>query len=63
MRALSDRFDDLLKDSAVVVLCHHGVRSNAVAHALLRAGCSEVYNVRGGIDAWANEVDRTLATY
>lgn len=63
MSQLGKRFDELAKDRPTMVLCHHGVRSNAVANALARAGFAEVFNVRGGVEAWACEVDATLARY
>jgi rhodanese-related sulfurtransferase len=63
MSELAAKFEDLPKQGAVIVLCHHGVRSNMVAHALARAGNEEVYNIRGGIDAWSHEVDATIARY
>ncbi len=57
------RWQTLPDEAPILVLCHHGVRSNAVAHYLQKNGVDEVYNVRGGIDAWANEVDSALAKY
>lgn len=38
----------------VVVYCSVGYRSGHVADALQRAGWREVYNLEGGIFAWAN---------
>ncbi len=37
----------------VVVICHSGVRSARVAAALAARGVSPVYNLKGGIVAWA----------
>jgi rhodanese-related sulfurtransferase len=53
----------LPKSGPIVVLCHHGVRSYAAAVMLERSGFGEVYNVRGGIEAWAAEVDSALPRY
>lgn len=47
----------------IIVLCHHGMRSQQVALYLLRAGFDKVSNLAGGIDAWAREVDGSLGTY
>lgn len=41
------------KDSPVVLICHHGVRSKVVANWLSKGlGYSTVYNVEKGIDSW-----------
>ncbi|CAN5613024.1 hypothetical protein BH23PSE2_BH23PSE2_13120 [soil metagenome] len=44
-------------------LCHHGVRSMQAAQYFLAQGFTEVYNVSGGIEAWACEVDRAIPRY
>lgn len=52
-------------DSAreTVVICHHGVRSRQVAHFLERVGFDNIFNLAGGVDAWAREVDVHMKTY
>src|SRR5688572_18672050 len=49
--------------TAVVVYCHHGVRSRMGAAVLLRLGHAEVYSLAGGIDAWSLEVDPGVPRY
>jgi rhodanese-related sulfurtransferase len=46
-----------------VVICHHGVRSFQVGMFLERRGFARVYNLLGGVDAWAREVDPSMAVY
>lgn len=46
-----------------VVICHHGVRSRQVAHFLERVGFDNIFNLAGGVDAWAREVDVHMQTY
>jgi rhodanese-related sulfurtransferase len=46
-----------------VVICHHGARSFQVGMFLERRGFARVYNLRGGLDAWAREVDPSMALY
>ncbi len=53
----------LKKDAPIAFLCHHGVRSKNAAEQVLREGFTNVYNVDGGIDAWAREVDTTIPHY
>ncbi len=46
---------DVPRDALVVVYCSVGWRSGGVADAMRRAGYLRVYNLDGGIFAWANE--------
>jgi len=50
-------------DRETVVICHHGIRSRQVAMYLDFQGFSSVINLAGGVDAWARDVDRLMATY
>lgn len=50
-------------DRETVVICHHGIRSRQVAMYLDYQGFSDVINLAGGVDAWARDVDRQMATY
>ncbi|KAL1808686.1 rhodanese-like/PpiC domain-containing protein 12, chloroplastic [Daucus carota subsp. sativus] len=45
------------------VLCHHGVRSLQVAKWLQTQGFSTIYNISGGIHAYAVKADPTVPTY
>lgn len=47
----------------IALLCHHGIRSFHAGRYLESLGFTGVYNIRGGIDAWAKCVDRSLPTY
>ena len=52
------------KDKAVVVYCHHGFRSASVIEYLSQNhGFVNLQNLTGGINAWANEIDETMAVY
>jgi len=53
----------LARDRPLLILCHHGGRSLRVTQFLRAQGFSHATIVRGGIDAWAQEVDRTLRRY
>ena len=57
------RAEELSPDDDIVVYCHHGVRSAAVADYLRRLGFPRVRNLAGGLDAWASTVDRTMRRY
>ena len=53
----------LPKDTAIAFLCHTGGRSQQAAEHFRALGFSDVYNVEGGIEAWATTVDTSLARY
>lgn len=63
MMQIPARLDELDREQPVVVMCHHGDRSRQVARFLLANGFEQVYNLKGGIDAWSAEVDLTLPRY
>ena len=46
------RVGELPVDRPLLVVCHVGGRSAAVAGYLIRAGRTDVVNVAGGMDAW-----------
>lgn len=63
-----DRVDTKLEEirqleRPLVVYCHHGIRSHRVARFLKQEGMDDVYNLAGGIDAWAQRVDPDLPRY
>ena len=60
---LPERMADLDTDVDIVVYCRTGARSEAAARHLRVNGFASVYNLRGGINAWAREVDPRLAVY
>jgi rhodanese-related sulfurtransferase len=63
MRTVPARASELEPDRATVCVCHHGGRSMQVALFLERQGFRNVYNLTGGVDAWARQVDKAMATY
>ncbi|HQO29819.1 MAG TPA: rhodanese-like domain-containing protein [Accumulibacter sp.] len=63
MSALPSNLDRLDRQAETVVICHHGIRSLQVAHFLERKGFASVYNLSGGIDAWADDVDPLMRKY
>jgi adenylyltransferase/sulfurtransferase len=51
-------------DRPVVVYCHHGIRSANVAEYLYaQGGLTNLFNLEGGIDAWARNVEPEMAIY
>jgi monothiol glutaredoxin len=58
-----ERLAALPKDLPLAFLCHHGNSSRQAAEHFRSLGFHEVYNVEGGIDAWAQEVDSSVPRY
>jgi rhodanese-related sulfurtransferase len=57
------RIDDLPTHQPLVVICHHGARSQRVVDLLRSAGFDNAVNLDGGIEAWACEIDRSMRRY
>jgi len=51
------------KDTAIVTMCHHGMRSLDAAAYLRGHGFTNTRSMRGGIDAWALEIDSSTPRY
>ena len=60
---LPDRLGELNGHDEIVTHCHHGARSLKALEILKAAGFSKVRSLRGGIDAWAVNVDPSLPRY
>ena len=60
---LEHRTDELDSQEEIVVYCHHGVRSAAVAGYLRGLGFTRVKSLDGGLDGWARDVDPEMRRY
>jgi rhodanese-related sulfurtransferase len=63
MRDMPSRLTELDREAPIVVMCHTGRRSSMVAQYLVGNGFSQVFNLRGGIDAWSTEIDPLVPRY
>jgi sulfur-carrier protein adenylyltransferase/sulfurtransferase len=63
MGDVMENLDKVSKTKQVVIHCRSGARSGAICQALETQGYSNVYNLKGGIIAWANEIDTSLTKY
>jgi rhodanese-related sulfurtransferase len=63
MNTIPARAQELDPETDTVVICHHGARSFQVALFLERNGFSNLYNLQGGVNAWANQVEPTMPRY
>src|SRR5438094_4911434 len=63
LRELAERADDLKREGPIVIHCHSRQRSAQAVRLLQQRGFANVYNLEGGIDAWANEIDPAMQKY
>jgi len=57
------RVEELNAQGEIVVYCHQGVRSAAVAEYLRSLGFRDVRNLSGGLDLWARTIDPSMRRY
>jgi sulfur-carrier protein adenylyltransferase/sulfurtransferase len=60
---LASRLSELNSADDMVLFCKAGTRSARALELLVSAGFRKVRNLRGGINAWASEVDPSLPIY
>ena len=55
--------DKIAKDKDVVIMCRSGKRSAMAVQQLEAQGFTNLYNLYGGILAWAEDIDPSLDVY
>lgn len=60
---LPNRLNELNPEQHIIVHCHAGGRSSRATQFLIQNGFKHVDNLRGGISAWANEIDPKMRKY
>lgn len=61
---VADHSDRIARDKQVIIYCRSGVRSaNAINQLEQQFGFENLYNLKGGILAYADEIDTSLAKY
>lgn len=65
MNLIPLRQNELPDDTDIIIHCHHGIRSQYVIAYLIDAGFDEdrLFNLSGGIDAWAKQIDAQMTQY
>ncbi|MCK6684049.1 MAG: molybdopterin-synthase adenylyltransferase MoeB [Thermoanaerobaculia bacterium] len=63
LASLPERVHEIDGGRTIVVHCKSGARSARAVALLKQAGLTRTYNLRGGILAWAREVDPSLPVY
>jgi adenylyltransferase/sulfurtransferase len=60
---LLQRITDLDPDQEIVLFCRTGVRSARALRLLVGQGFTHLHNLKGGINAWAEQVDPSMNRY
>jgi adenylyltransferase/sulfurtransferase len=60
---LASRLSELDSADEIVLFCKSGTRSSRALELLASAGFRKMKNLKGGINAWAREIDPTLPVY
>ena len=63
MGEIPDRLGELDKAADIVVYCRTGNRSAGVARYMKALGFQRVWNLQGGINAWAERIDPDVHGY
>lgn len=64
MNTVPDNIDKIAKDKPVVIYCRSGKRSgNVCSYLEQNHGFTNLYNLDGGILAWADEIDPEMPKY
>ncbi len=60
---LADRLGELGPEQEIIAVCKSGVRSAYAVQVLQRSGFTNAFNLEGGVDAWADQIDPTMQKY
>jgi rhodanese-related sulfurtransferase len=63
LNRLPERYKELDKEQGIVLICHHGMRSQQACVFLQDMGFTQLYNLHGGIDAWSVNCDSSVPRY
>jgi adenylyltransferase/sulfurtransferase len=63
LNQVASNLEVIPKDKMIVVMCHHGSRSRNIMNYLKTNGFEKVYNLDGGIDRYAVEIEPEMERY
>jgi rhodanese-related sulfurtransferase len=63
LNQIPNRLGELDPRQEIVVICHHGMRSQQAANYLVQSGYKKIANLTGGIDAWSCTCDSSIPRY
>ncbi len=63
MGDVDQRISEIPRDIPVVFFCRNGIRSAQIVRQLVQRSYTNVRNLHGGINAWADQIDPTIIQY
>jgi len=63
LNQIPNRLNELDMQQEIIVICHHGMRSQQAANYLAQSGFKNISNLTGGIDAWSCNCDNSVRRY
>jgi len=63
MRQIPEYAEQLDPEEEIIVICHHGIRSRQVARYLESLDFTNLVNLTGGVEAWAQDVEPEMKRY
>ena len=64
LNEIADHEEEISRDKKVIIHCRSGARSaNAILYLQDMFDFENLYNLKGGINAWAKGIDSSVATY
>ena len=63
LNQIPNRMSELDPQQDIVVICHHGMRSQQAANYLVQSGYKNIANLTGGIDDWSCTCDSSVRRY
>ena len=60
MLDIPKRLNELDLNKKIIVYCKSGIRSSKVCNFLYQNNFNNLYNLKGGIQSWASEIDNSI---
>ncbi len=67
MRQLASKLEtleaEIHHEREIIMICHHGIRSRQMGYYMEQTGFKSITNLDGGVERWAEDVEKTMKRY
>lgn len=63
MGQLPSKLDTLDPFKETIMICHHGIRSRQMGYYMEQAGFTNIINLSGGVERWAEDIETDMKRY
>jgi rhodanese-related sulfurtransferase len=63
MGELQHEIANLDPQRETIMICHHGIRSRQMGYYMEQMGFTNIINLDGGVEQWAEDVDKAMKRY